>query len=66
MKDTIYARFRRWVEKQPNAIAILTDSETITYSELDCRINAIMEKIGNTPHQRFIGVVMPHGINMIA
>ena len=66
MKDTIYARFRRWVEKQPNAIAILTDSETITYSELDCRINAIMEKIGNTPRQRFIGVVMPHGINMIA
>lgn len=43
MKDTIYARCR-WVEEQPDAIAILTDSETITYSELDCRINAIMEK----------------------
>lgn len=67
MKDnTIYSRFHRWVEIQPNAVAIVTDTKSMTYSDLDCRINSIAEKIGEARHQKFIGVVMPHGMDMIA
>lgn len=64
-RNTIYSRFHEWVMRQPDAVAVITDSESITYTELDCRVNAIVGKIGDAKHE-FIGVVMSHGIDMIA
>lgn len=63
--DTVYSRFYRRVESRPDAVAIVTDSERVTYGQLDCRVNAILDRIGSRRH-RFIGVVMSHGVDMIA
>ncbi len=65
-KRTIYSRFRRWVTLQPNAAAIVSDTDSVTYSELDCRVNAFVDRIQEKRHGEFIGVVMTHGIDMIA
>lgn len=65
-KRTIYSRFRRWVTLQPNAAAIVSDTYSVTYSELDCRVNAFVDRIQEKRHGEFIGVVMTHGIDMIA
>lgn len=63
--NTIYSRFHEWVARTPDAPAIVTDGATVTYAGLNCRVNAIARKIGGGPH-KFIGVVMQHGIDMIA
>lgn len=63
---TIYSRFRKWVTVQPNAVAIVSDTDSVTYSELDCRVNAFVDRIQEKRHGEFIGVVMTHGIDMIA
>lgn len=65
-KRTIYSRFRKWVDVQPNAVAVVSDTDSVTYSELDCRVNAVVDRIHGMRHGEFIGVVMTHGIDMIA
>lgn len=50
--------------RQPQAHAIVTDSEKISFAELDARVDAIMNKISG--EHKFIGIVMCHGIDMIA
>lgn len=65
MKDTIYSRFKRQVEKQPEAIAITEDGREATYCELDGMVDAILAKFCDK-HYRFAGIVMTHGIEMIA
>ena len=69
---TIYSRFYRQVRLHPDNAAISTADGSISFAELDCRIDSIVEKIGAECHKfgaerhKFIGIVMSHGIDMIA
>lgn len=65
MKDTIYDRFSQWVATQPDATAIVEDGRSATYRELDEITDAIMSKF-LPDHYHFIGIVMNHGIEMVA
>lgn len=62
---TIYSRFHLMAEHFPDNTAIITGQTNVTFSELDRRIESIAEKIGYGRHG-FIGIVMEHGIDMIA
>lgn len=63
--DTIYSRFSEWARKQPDALAVAEDGRSITFDGLDRLADAILEKFHGERHQ-FIGIVMSHGIEMIA
>lgn len=65
MKNTIYSRFKIQVEKRPEAIAIAEDGRMVTYKELDELADAILAKFLEENY-RFVGIVMSHGIEMIA
>lgn len=66
MKEiTIYGRFYSWVEKQPEAVAVSEDGRLVTYSELDGMANDIMAKF-YSKEESFIGIVMSHGIEIVA
>lgn len=65
MNKTIYKRFSQWIELQPDAIAVVEDDRSVTYRELDIMANAIMSKFYAEKYAA-IGVVMNHGIEMIA
>lgn len=62
---TIYARFARRVAGQPDAPAVVGDGCSATYRELDAMADAIMSKFYSN-HYPTIGIVMSHGIEMIA
>lgn len=62
---TIYSRLHLMAEHFPDNTAIITGQTNVTFSELDRRIESIAEKIGYGRHG-FIGIVMEHGIDMIA
>lgn len=64
-KNTIYSRFTKQVENQPDAIAILEDGRLITYAKLDAMSNAIASKFYKDNY-KFIGIVMHHGAEQIA
>lgn len=64
-RNTIYARFSRFVATQPDARAVAEDGRSATYRELDSMANAIMSKFyADSPAA--VGIVMSHGIEMIA
>ena len=62
---TIYTRFARRVAGQPDAVAVAEDGRSATYRELDAMADAIMSKF-YSDHYLTIGIVMSHGIEMIA
>lgn len=62
---TIYGKFNEWVRRQPEATAIVEDGRAVTYSELDELANSIMAKFQSC-HYEFVGIVMSHGIEMVA
>lgn len=62
---TIYSVFSQLVSKQPEAMAVVEDGSSTTYRELDVMANAIMSKF-YTGHYPTVGIVMSHGIEMIA
>lgn len=64
-KNTIYSVFKEWVERQPDAPAIIQDNQSLSFSRLDKMADAILEKIGSEAG-KFIGVVMNHGYLQIA
>lgn len=64
-KDTIYNRFHYWAQFQPTEIAVVEDNRSVTYEELDALVNAIMAKFYDE-HYTTVGIVMSHGIEMIA
>lgn len=64
-KNTIYSRFLDQVEKYPELPAIITDSKKVTFAQLNNLIDRICAKIGDQSN-RFIGIVMEHGIHQIA
>lgn len=65
MRDTIYSKFKAQVHRQPDSTAIVEDGRSVTYSELDAIVNSILEKFHDREYA-FIGIVMSHGIEMIA
>lgn len=62
---TIYSRFARRVALHPDAPALVEDGRSATYRELDAMTDAIMSKFYSN-HYPTIGIVMSHGIEMIA
>lgn len=63
--NTIYRKFSEWVARQPDAPAVICTGRTASYSGLDAMADAIMSKFYAGRHA-FIGIVMSHGIEMIA
>ncbi|MCD8341703.1 MAG: amino acid adenylation domain-containing protein [Clostridiales bacterium] len=62
--STIYERFAETVARVPEQPAIVEQARTLTYAQLDRRIDVIA---GNFPTQeRFIGIVADHGADFIA
>lgn len=64
-KRTIYTRFKEQAKKLPEATAITTDGGSVTFTELDRRVDDILAKFYDEGH-KFIGIKMSHGINQIA
>lgn len=64
--STIYSMFKKVAEANPQARAIITDSQTVSFRELDQIVNALLEKIGPDSQGEYIGIVMKHGIMQIA
>lgn len=62
---TIYSRFSQWVTSQPQAPAVVEDGRSVTYRELDVMANAMMSGFYEKGYKA-VGIVMSHGIEMIA
>lgn len=62
---TIYSRFRHRVNSNPDAVAIVEDSRSLTYRQLDELSDRIASKFPDGEHG-FIGIVMSHGAEQIA
>lgn len=62
---TIYSRFSRLAAVQPDANAVVEDGRSISYRDLDVMANAIMSKFYAKRYPA-VGIVMSHGIEMIA
>lgn len=62
---TIYSRFSRLASVQPDADAVVEDGRSISYRDLDVMANAIMSKFYAKRYPA-VGIVMSHGIEMIA
>lgn len=62
---TIYSCFARWVRQNPDAPAIVEENRTVSYRELDELTDRILGKFADKSYS-FIGIVMSHGIEMIA
>lgn len=65
MDNTIYSRFAGMVEQHPDIPAIIEESRTVSYRDLDRLVDRISGKFAET-RDPFIGIVMSHGIEMIA
>lgn len=65
MGDTVYGRFRKQVVANPGALAIVEDGRSVTYRELDRMVDSILATFQGRRYD-FIGIVMSHGIEMIA
>lgn len=63
--NTIYSRFSALVALQPDADAVVEDGRSISYRDLDVMANAIMSKFYAKQYPA-VGIVMSHGIEMIA
>lgn len=78
MRDTIYSRFHRWVAMRPDSPAIVEDGRAVSYRQLDNIVDNILTKIDGRQalaaglidsegrKEVCIGIVMSHGIEMIA
>lgn len=63
--NTIYSKFESIVERQPDAPAIITEEQTLTYSQLNDMANEIMALFYDR-HIPRIGLIMRHGPRQIA
>lgn len=62
---TIYSRFAQIVKLFPDAPAVVEADRSISYKELDILADRIMNKFADAGYS-YIGIVMSHGIEMIA
>lgn len=65
MENTIYNRFRQIAASRPDAVAIVENGREITYAQLDRLAGTIMTLFPEKQARR-VGIVMNHGIEMIA
>lgn len=65
MRSTIYCKFSEWVAAHPDEKAVVEDGRSVTYGELDDMANALMSKFYDKRYSA-VGIVMSHGIEMIA
>lgn len=65
INDTIYSRFKKIVEKTPEATAIIEDDRTVTYAQLDEIADSILAKFYDLA-PKYVGIVMSHGAEQIA
>lgn len=65
LKNTIYSRFRRWVDSEPEAPAIVGDGYTISYQKLDAMVDSLAWRLGDRRGE-YIGVSMEHDPCMIS
>src|SRR5574344_632383 len=65
MKETVYNYFRHQVEKNPDAIAIFDEKNSLSFRELYALVNTIAAGF-RTTEPSLIGVVMNHGVEQIA
>lgn len=63
--NTIFGRFAECVARQPDAISVAEDGRSVTYAELALLADRIMTRFYNE-HYACVGIVMSHGIEMIA
>ena len=64
-KRTIYNKFKNIVETNPDTPAIIQDDRTISFAQLDLLVNDILSKFYDR-QDKYIGIVMHHGVNQIA
>lgn len=65
MENTIYGKFKKVMERQPDSIAVIEDGRKVTFRQLDALSDRIASKLAGEEH-RLIGIVMTHGVNQIA
>lgn len=63
--ETIYSLFKLQVTERPDALAVMDDKRQLTFAQLDRLIDTIASKFLSN-HPKFIGIVMDHGVEMIA
>lgn len=63
--NTIYDSFSKWVDMQPDVVAVTEDGRAVTYRQLDEMADAIMSRFP-AQHQAAIGIVMEHSAEMVA
>lgn len=63
--NTIFGRFAECMARQPDAISVAEDGRSVTYAELALLADRIMTRFYNE-HYACVGIVMSHGIEMIA
>ena len=64
IEETIYQAFAQQVRATPDAIATKDERRSMTYAELDAFAGSIASQLPD--NSRFVGIVMDHGIEMIA
>lgn len=64
-EKTIYGAFKEIVGKYPDSPAVIQDDKTTTFSQLDDLTDRILAKFYNQDN-KFVGIVMEHGVNQIA
>lgn len=65
MENTVYAMFRRQAEMQPEAPAIVTDTQTLSFADLDQLADRVTALFPEKAPKR-VGVVCLHGPELIA
>ena len=63
-RDTIYGMFKRQVELQPDAVAVIDGHKRYTYAQLDALACGIAANFEEEPTR--VGIVMSHGVKQIA
>lgn len=64
IEETIYQAFAQQVRATPDAIATKDERRSMTYAKLDAFAGSIASQLPD--NSRFVGIVMDHGIEMIA
>lgn len=62
---SIYSRFKEMVQRQPQAPALRTATQTVGYSRLDALAAAIQARFPDE-RPRTVGIVMDHGVELVA
>ena len=62
---SIYSRFKEMVQRQPQAPALRTATQTVSYSRLDALAATIQARFPDE-RPRIVGIVMAHGVELVA